>query len=87
MNMTHLSILFPSSAINRYNMKRNFLTPVLILVFAVGIHLVASQENDMDDSLTPLCTEEADAIVQEEAKVKADKKARRRAFLMDQSKS
>ena len=82
--MTHLPILFPSSAVNRCNMKHNFLTPVLI--FAVGIHLVASQESDMDDSLAPLSAEEADAIVQEEAKVKADKKARRRAFLMDQSK-
>ena len=34
----------------------------------------------------PLSAEEADAIIQEEAQAKADKKARRRAHLLDQSK-
>lgn len=65
-------------------MKHIFLT--LVLVSAFKMHSAAYQSENVDVSLTPLSAKEADAIIQEEERAKADEKARRRARLLDQSK-
>ncbi len=67
-------------------MIRNSLTLISTLIFSVWAHPLISQSNEVSDTLVPLSSREADAIIQKEAKAKADKKAQRRAFLLDQSK-
>ena len=67
-------------------MKHRFSTLILTIIFTFGTNSSASQSSDVDDTLVPLSSKEADAIIQEEAKAKADEKARKRAFLLDQSK-
>ena len=63
------------------------LTLTLIFAFIFGMPPVwASLGKVSENDQIPLSAEEADAIIQEEAKAKADKKARRRARLLNQSK-
>ena len=65
----------------------NPLTLILTFTFVFGMPSVwASLGKVSESDQIPLSAEEADVIIKEEAQAKADKKARRRAHLLDQSK-